>query len=178
MVRLSSSLFAVCLGLAGLVLACSSSSSGGGAATTPCNAAPFECPSGQTCWPNSTGTGFACLNSAAGVTAGTTCVDTEGAPTCGDAQLCYQGQSSPSGVCVDYCDPSAAAHGCGSGSTCRELELEANGSLTTNVCIPTATGGEDAGGVDSSSPDSSSPDSSPDGSSSPDGAAGGDATTD
>jgi hypothetical protein len=155
MLRLSSSLVAICLGLTGLVLACSSSSSPA-AASTPCNEAPFSCPTGQTCWVNTAGSAFECLDSAAGVSAGASCVDTGGKPTCGDAQLCYQGLSSTSGVCVSYCDPTSAAHGCPSGYSCGELEIEANATLTTYVCVPPAT--EDAGTEDSStsSPDSSS----------------------
>jgi hypothetical protein len=147
MIRVPSSVVAVCLVLSGLVLACSSSSSGTAPATSACNEAPFDCPSGQTCWPNAAATAFECLNSAAGVSAGAACVDTEGAPSCGDGQLCYQDPSATSGECVDYCEPSVAAHGCSNGSTCRELELEfaGNVTLTTYVCIPPATGGDDGG---------------------------------
>ncbi len=156
MSRLSSSRAVACLGLAGLVLSCSSSSRSGSAAV-PCNEAPFDCPTGQTCWPNANGTGFECLNSVAGVAVGASCNDTVGAPTCGDAQLCYQASTSAAGECLAYCDPSSPAHGCASGFTCRdELEFSNNTSLTTYVCVPPTTTTQDSGAPDSSTTDSAS----------------------
>ena len=155
MLRASSSLIAVCLGLVGFIVACSSSSGSG--AATPCNEDPWQCPAGQTCWPNSAGSGFECLNSAAGVSAGASCNDTEGVPTCGDGQLCYQSMPPTLGVCVEYCSLSVAGHGCAAGSTCGNLVLEGNQSLATQVCVSTSTGAQDSGVPDSSTtmPDAS-----------------------
>jgi hypothetical protein len=154
--RVSSLLAAGALGLLGFIVACSSSSGSG--AATPCNEDPWQCPTGQTCWPNSAGSGFECLNSAAGVSAGASCNDSEGVPTCGDGQLCYQSMPPVLGVCVDYCSLSIAGHGCAAGSTCGNLVLSNNSTLATQVCVSPSTGAQDSGTPDSST-------SSPDGSS-------------
>lgn len=160
MLRASSSLVVGALVVAGLLGGCSSSSGGGSSPPPPCNESPFECPAGQTCWLDSAGTAFACLDSAAGVAVGATCVNTVGTPTCGDGELCYQSATGAgaSGTCAEYCDPTSPAHGCAAGYACAELELETSAGLTTHVCVSTATGGMDAGPDGSSGADASASD--------------------
>jgi len=95
-----------------LAVACSSSSS----TPPPCNQDPWECGSGQTCWPKDT-TSFACLNSGVG-TAGSACEDSVGAPTCGDGLACLQLSTASGGICAAYCDNTETSHACPSGMTC------------------------------------------------------------
>jgi hypothetical protein len=116
------------------VVACSSSSSKG---TTPCNENPWECGSGQTCWPSSD-TAFACLNSGAGQV-GDSCFDSVGTPTCGDGLGCYQ-MAVSGGVCAAYCDPTDPSHACSNGIC--DLVVAQTGA-ETHLCIAAAPG--DAG---------------------------------
>lgn len=127
-----------------LAAACSSSSSsGGGSSSTPCNEDPWQCPSSQTCWPQSA-SAFACLNAGPG-TVGSACQDTVGTPSCGAGLFCFMGVSSPMGTCLAYCSTSDPNHAC-EGGTCQPVALGgANGPQVT-VCVPMiATGGGDSG---------------------------------
>jgi hypothetical protein len=146
--------------------ACSSSSSDT-AVTTPCNVDPWQCPTGQTCWPKDQTGAFACLNSAAGKAKGDACTNTVGSPTCGDGLACFQGVGDSSGKCVPFCDNATAGRGCGAGETCSTVTL-AGTSNSFHVCIGTSTpmdsgtetstdtGSEDTGSAaDSASSDAS-----------------------
>jgi hypothetical protein len=117
--------------VASLALACSSSSS---SSPPPCNEDPWECGSGQTCWPQNT-TSFACLNSGAG-TAGSACEDSPGVATCGDGLECFQTSETASGICSPYCDNTSTSHACPSGMLC---EMDLVGATTVQICIATGS---------------------------------------
>jgi len=125
------------------VPACSSSSSGGGSSSTPCNENPWECPSGQTCWPQSQ-TAFACMNAGPGALGGT-CQDTAGTPTCGAGLFCLQSAGATGGTCVAYCSTTDTAHACTGGAVCSLAALGGTGGPEFSVCVPMATGGGDGG---------------------------------
>lgn len=112
-----------------LALACSSSSS-----APPCNQNPWECGTGQTCWPKDT-TSFACLNSGAG-TAGSACEDSVGVPTCGDGLECFQTSGGASGICSPYCDNTNTSHACPSGMSCQMVFVAAT---TIQICVGTTS---------------------------------------
>jgi hypothetical protein len=121
----------IALAVVSLALACSSKSS-----PVPCNEDPWECPSGQTCWP-SNGTSFACLNSGTG-TAGGPCEDSEGIATCGDGLACLQ-TTSAGGTCVAYCDNTDPSHACPSTQLC---EMDVVVGTTIYVCVGTGAASE------------------------------------
>ncbi|HTQ42105.1 MAG TPA: hypothetical protein VMI75_05050 [Polyangiaceae bacterium] len=126
------------------VAACSSSSSGGGgSSSTPCNENPWECPSGQTCWPQSQ-TAFACLNAGSGAV-GSACQDTAGAPTCGAGLFCLQSAGATAGTCVAYCSNMDTQHACTGGAACEPAALGGVSGPAFFVCVPMATGGGDGG---------------------------------
>lgn len=127
-------------------VACSSSNS------TPCNQNPWECPTGQTCWPNSP-TSFACLNSGSGQI-GSPCQNTEGIATCGDGLACLTDESNGSGTCTPYCSNTNPAHACTGGAFCATATLVGSGA-TFQVCANSVV---DSGtGSSSSSGDAQSP---------------------
>ena len=131
--------------LALLATACSSSSSGnggdGGSSTTPCNDNPWECPSSQTCWPQ-TATAFACLNAGPG-TLGSDCTDTVSSPTCGAGLACFQAIGATGGQCLAFCSTTDPSHACTGGDVCETVALGGAGGPEFSVCVsPT---GSDAG---------------------------------
>jgi hypothetical protein len=128
-----------------LVAACSSSSSGGSNnTTTPCNQNPWECPAGQTCWPNDQQGDFACLDSGKGQ-AGAACMDIVGTPDCADGLFCApQISGSASGICSPYCDETSAGHGCASGEQCEVITVVAT---PVHACTSPSSG-NDAGPVE------------------------------
>ena len=130
--------------------ACSSSSSSSGsgsdASTAPCNENPWECPSGQTCWPV-TATSFQCLNAGPG-TVGSTCANTVGSATCGAGLACFQAIGASSGSCYTYCSNTDVMHACTGQDTCAAVELGGTGGPTFNICIPPMTN-PDSGTSDS-----------------------------
>jgi hypothetical protein len=127
--------------------ACSSSDDAAPAAT-PCNEDPWQCPSGQTCWPKDNAGAFACLNSAAGKVKGDTCSNLIGSPTCGDGLACFQGLGESTGHCVAYCDNAKAGHGCAAGETCQTALLSGTTSAF-HICVGGSTPMDS--GTDSSS---------------------------
>jgi hypothetical protein len=135
--------FAVALGL--LALAACSSSSSSGSSSVPCNQDPWECPSTQTCWPESL-SAYACLNAGPG-TLGATCQDTAGTPTCGAGLACFQSltSSSSTGTCVAYCSTTDPSHACPSGQLCQTAALGGAGGPEFSICVSTSTG--DDGGT-------------------------------
>lgn len=130
--------------------ACSSSSSSSGsgsdASTAPCNENPWECPSGQTCWPVSA-TSFQCLNAGPGAV-GATCANTVGSATCGAGLACFQALGSASGSCYTYCSNTDVTHACTGPDTCAAVELGGTGGPTFSICIPPTTN-PDSGTADS-----------------------------
>ena len=122
-----------------LVAACSSSS-GGGSTSAPCNQDPWQCSSGQTCWPQSE-TAFACLNAGPG-TLGGACQDTVGTPTCGAGLFCLMGVGTTMGTCVAYCD---STHACTGGAACKLGALGGTSGPQFSVCVPMAVGSGDGG---------------------------------
>lgn len=136
--------------------ACSSSSSGSSGASTPCNENPWECPSDQTCWPQST-TAFACLNAGPGKQ-GDACLDTVGSPTCGAGLFCLQSPGASMGTCVAYCSTTDPSHGC-SGDVCTPVELSQTSGAAFSVCAPSQTPTPDAG---SDTGSAAQPDAAPD----------------
>lgn len=138
-----------------LFVACSSEETKSTPAV-PCNKDPWQCPAGQTCWPKDQAGTFACLNSAAGVGKGAECLNTLGAPTCGDGLACFQGVGDAKGRCVTFCDPAKAGRGCGAGETCTPVTL-AGTSQSFMVCIgaapPPADTGVDTGPTDTGTAD-------------------------
>jgi hypothetical protein len=148
--RILSALVVASLAVGAAAVGCSSSSSSGGG--SQCNSDPWQCPTGQTCWPSDSNGNFACLNSAVGKNKGDACTNNIGAPTCGDGMACFA-VGTPNGTCIPYCDNTKAGHGCAAGETCQPaaLRLPSGGtSGTFNVCV----GGEppDAGGDTGSPP--------------------------
>lgn len=129
-----------------LLAACSSSSSSSNssdASTAPCNENPWECPSGQTCWPV-TATSFQCLNAGPG-TVGSTCANTAGSATCGAGLACFQAIGSTSGSCYTYCSNTDVTHACTGQDTCAAVELGGTGGPTFSICVPPMTGNPDSG---------------------------------
>jgi hypothetical protein len=130
--------------LLGLVVAaCSSNSSGSGAASVPCNQNPWECPSTQTCWPESL-SAFACLNAGPG-TLGATCMNTVGSPTCGAGLACFESISGATeGTCVAYCSTTDPSHACPTGQECAVAALGGAGGAEFDICVSPSSG-QDAG---------------------------------
>ena len=122
-----------------LFLACSSSSGSSGP-PPPCNENPWECPSGQTCWPKDQ-TSFQCLNSGPGK-AGSSCNDTVGIPTCGDGLACLQ-LPPATGTCVPFCDNTDPSHACGAGAICQTAII---GASQVHLCVGSTSQENDAGG--------------------------------
>ncbi len=121
-----------------------SSSSGGGASSLPCNENPWECPSAQTCWPESA-SAFACLNAGPGPL-GSSCQNTVGTPTCGAGLACFQSVSGTSeGACVAYCSTTDPSHACPSGELCQLAALGGAGGPEFSICVSQSTG-DDGGG--------------------------------
>ena len=124
--------------------ACSSSSSG----ATSCNAAPWECAAGTTCWPQCECTSksctlascslqFSCLPSGV-LTEGQSCSLEVGAQkaVCTDGLTCVSFADAGAGSCRPYCDQH---QGCATGETCVELSVSAGmSSATERVCVPPA----------------------------------------
>jgi len=151
---------ACCLGLA-VAIGCGASSS----QPTPCNENPWQCGSGQTCWPQQctcpSGAScdptnctpqFQCVPSA-GKPAGEPCQLQIGQPTCGDLQTCVElADGGASGVCRYYCDPADPTRGCVSGFTCEELTVGTS-SATEHVCVPSLAGEDASLNVDAPSGD-------------------------
>jgi hypothetical protein len=127
--------FALCVAFsAGLsAVACSSSSTP--AAPPPCNEDPWECPTGQTCWPKDQ-TSFECVNVGAGA-AGDACVDSPGAATCGAGLACFQTSTTGQGSCTLYCDNTDANHPCPAGQTCETALLLGTSGAEFQVCVAT-----------------------------------------
>jgi hypothetical protein len=153
-----------CIGVVSAI-ACSSSKAG----STACNEAPWQCGTGQTCWPaqcscpssqqqactpaNCTPQ-FQCVQSDNAVPEGQNCDFSIGKAQCGDNQTCVQPQDAGAGggVCRQYCDQNG---GCPQGYTCTAL-LVGNSSATQRVCLPPsldtdANLGVDTGGGSSGS---------------------------
>jgi hypothetical protein len=134
------------------ILACSSKSN---PATQPCNENPWECPSGQTCWPTLSGS-FECVNSGPGA-AGSSCQDSAGVATCGDGLACLA-TTATNGVCTPYCDNTNPAHACPAGLVCDMIQVLVSGAGQYQACGGGAastdagnSGGSDAGAGDGSS---------------------------
>lgn len=139
-----------------LGVGCGSSSS----QATPCNENPWECSSGQTCWPQQctcpSGAScdpttctpqFQCVASA-GKQAGESCQLQIGQPTCGDLQTCVElADAGPTGACRYYCDPTDPSRGCAPGFTCEQLSV-GNSSATEHVCVPAPLEDDASLGVD------------------------------
>ncbi len=124
--------------------ACSSSSGG----SAQCNANPWSCAAGTTCWPatctcakppcdSTTCTPqFACLPSLS-KQPGEACQDNFGvkAASCGDQQACvaFADAGTTAGVCSSYCDPS---HACPDGFACQSVSVGlAQNAPVESVCI-------------------------------------------
>ncbi|HEY3816318.1 MAG TPA: hypothetical protein VGL81_04055 [Polyangiaceae bacterium] len=133
-----------CFVLLLLAMTACSSSSGGSSASTPCNQDPWECPSAQTCWPESVDA-FACLNAGPGAL-GDPCENTVTTPTCGAGLACFQsvGSSSTMGSCVAYCSTTDPSHACPSGDLCETAVLGGAGGPEFSICVSPSSG-EDAG---------------------------------
>jgi len=142
---------AAVLGLAA-AFACSSSKSGSGGGT-PCNENPWECASGQVCWPT-TNSAFACLPSGT-AQAGDACMLTIGAATCSDGLNCLATSASGEGVCSPYCDPTGTSHGCAAPTECASASLPGVGSgADFNVCVaPSEEGGSEGGASETDASD-------------------------
>ena len=137
--------------LAALLLACWPAACGGddfssGDPPPPCNLDPWTCASGQTCWPNAAGDGFACLNGAAGIGEGASCSGLfPGSPTCGAGLFCVTlDPSMPEiKICTRFCDATNPDRGCPEGQSCFTTGiLNEDGSAEigdVQVCRPPPT---------------------------------------
>jgi hypothetical protein len=105
---------------------------------TGCNATPFECAAGTTCWLRDETPTYACLPSGLGKD-GDSCLDEVGVATCADGYTCLQ-LSGGSGLCRKYCEPSGSAHPCPAGQVCSTAHLtsfDAGASAPSfAVCTP------------------------------------------
>ena len=124
-------------------VACSSSNSASGdgsgassGAPTGCLANPFVCPAGQTCWLTDAAANSACLNSGPGKIGGS-CLNTPGAPTCGDGLVCFQSATTEFGVCTLYCDAANPDHACPGNGAC--LLAEFTPQAMFHICSPMAS---------------------------------------
>lgn len=126
-----------------LLLAACSSSSGGGSTSTPCNQDPWQCSSGQTCWPQSS-SAFACMNAGPG-SVGSTCQDTVGSPSCGAGLFCLQGATTTTGTCVAFCSTTDPKHACTGNAQCETAALGGVGGPEFSVCVSTISANGDAG---------------------------------
>lgn len=119
----------------------------GGNDAAMCNADPWSCPAGQTCWAtDTTGATFACLNSGPGAV-GESCVGFVGSPECGDGLACFTANGYPesSKVCTPFCDPSDPAHGCPDQAQCLPLQMPSGQQI--RLCEPPQGGTGGAGGA-------------------------------
>lgn len=124
------------------VLATAACSGKSGSSPPSCNEDPWECPSAQTCWPQTTTT-FACLNAGPGAL-GASCEDTVGTPTCQAGLVCFQ-TGAAAGSCVASCSTTDPSHACPSGQLCETASLQ--GGTQFEICVSPTTAG-DAGGTD------------------------------
>jgi hypothetical protein len=149
-----------CIGVVG-ALACSSSSSG----ATACNEAPWQCGTGQTCWPNCVCSSqpcpqtkctltFSCVQSDNAVPEGQNCTLSfgSGGAQCGDDQTCVlpEDAGANNGVCRQYCDQN---RGCPSGESCVQLSVvntqnPSSSAATEYVCVPPTLDQDAAFGID------------------------------
>jgi hypothetical protein len=153
---LPTALAAACSFAFALGIGCGASSS----QPAPCNENPWQCSSGQTCWPAQctcpAGTScdptncapqFQCVRSAA-KQAGESCQLQIGQATCGDMQTCVElADAGAAGVCRYYCDPSDPTRGCAAGFICEQLTV-GNSEATEHVCVPTPSDEDASLGVD------------------------------
>ena len=128
----------------GLVAACGSSSND----APGCNASPWQCATGTTCWPECLCTSgnctlsnctlqFTCLTSGQ-LSLGDSCSLSVGSSTavCGDGLTCVSFADAGPGSCRPYCGPN---QGCAPGDQCVELSVSAGkSSATERVCVPPA----------------------------------------
>jgi hypothetical protein len=82
----------------------------------PCNTDPWSCTDGQTCWVNSDGDGFACLNPGPGAS-GAACSLVAGSVGCDTGLWCL------GDACRPFCDNEDAAHACPDGMGCRVVTI-------------------------------------------------------
>ncbi len=103
-----------------------------------CDADPWNCDAGQTCWFNAAGDGMQCLNSGP-AQEGMPCEPAIGSPTCGDRMLCV-GDGSGSGTCRAYCEPTMPCKACEGAFVCTGVSFtnQATGAIVTmtNLCLP------------------------------------------
>ena len=78
---------------------------------------------------------FACVPSGGGKQ-GDTCVNTNGATTCGEGLACLQLEGAASGRCTAYCTPGNTAHGCPTDSKCSNGKLKDH-PIIIYVCVGT-----------------------------------------
>jgi hypothetical protein len=135
-------------GLVAALVACHGAPSSG----VPCNEDPWQCPTGETCWPkacvcpssastcNSTDCTpqFECLPSRAGAS-GDACQLTIGQAACADGLTCVVAASQSNGQCRPYCDPIGSDHACSPGSECETLWVGTGASTKESVCLPAKT---------------------------------------
>jgi hypothetical protein len=129
--------FALSFALASGATACSSSSS---SSTPPCNENPWECASGQTCWPESA-SAFACLNAGPGAL-GATCANVAGSPSCGAGLACFQATSTGTGTCVADCSTTDPSHACTGGAICETAMLGGAGGPSFSICLTPSSPGD------------------------------------
>jgi hypothetical protein len=138
------------------IVACSSDDNSNAPST--CDANPYLCPAGQTCWVNAK-VQFKCFISGGGKE-GDTCKNVPEQPSCLDGLTCLQ-LTPAGGVCTSYCD---GAHPCPNGAACKPYQIP--GGPVFKACEPPAPiqtdGGTAEAGGDAAPMDSAPPDSAPD----------------
>jgi hypothetical protein len=130
-----------------VVVACSSSKSSAAAA---CNAEPFQCGAGQTCWLKdcvcpagascdamSCTPEFSCQASISGKQVGSLCSNAVHDPTCGDGQTCLEFVAG-GGKCAAYCDDQ---HPCPTDFGCKEWPVGKPGNPTIHACTRVSADG-------------------------------------
>lgn len=105
--------------------------------TGPCNTHPFDCAANETCWPNASSSGFACLAAGQGIR-GDACQLVAGQPSCAPELICIMPPGTSTGVCAIYCDPKDERHACPAGETCSAFQLDKSGGALSACAAPPA----------------------------------------
>lgn len=104
-----------------------------------CEADPWACPEGQTCWAvDQANTEFECLNSGP-AEQGEECQNLPGSPTCADGLGCFSVAGYPT-VCSHFCSNTDPDYACADAAVCLSFQ-----SGSPSLCEPEMTEGDSTG---------------------------------